>query len=450
MTTPTIPKDTQTSDWQTKYQADRAHDVDNKRRNIMFLTYLLSVLISSIYATAYIWSYYRQQLVARLGILDIWLLITIMNTVTVLAAFFLLYRTASHLFTSLYLREEDNPKTRLALRFFGIPPMPPPLYVFDSMNYPIVMIKDGKVDAKNDWVMWLGGPARLLIFDGNAVYVERGNSFSRILGPANRFPFLDATETVKAVIDLHPQVVIKPDVKGWTKDGIEVQMEVRIECQIGLEGITEATSKGLLYPYGPISVKKAFESVVVRYDREKKCLAEFNWVDRVGGYIEGELSTYVFSHTLDELFLAERGPDQLLSPDVTANWLKEMNKQLINSIGMRVLSLQITDVKPIDETVNEQRVKSWEARKQSAVAISEGKTKAYGILAHEKARAEAERDLIDAIVEGLRSHPTTYSEQLILSLSGILDQSLKDSDYGMYIPGETLESFNKLRDLLHL
>ncbi len=443
------------SQWQTKYKAKDAHAADGKRQDAIFLAYLVAVFISVTYVTAYLWFYRGQAIFKRWGesgLFLVWLLVTVIAVATAIAAFYLLFRAAISFFNRLYEREEfdSDSAARVGLRFFGIPPSPPPLRKIDAFKYPFVLIRDGKVDPKKDWITWLGGPARLLIFDGNALYVERGNSFSRVIGPAGALPFLDATERVRAVVDLHPHVLSKPGgIKAWTKDGILVQMDVRLECQIDLEDMTEATSKGLLYPYGPTSVRKAVEKTPVRYDQDKKCLMEVSWPEKVWGSVQGVLATYIFSHTLDELFLAESGTDQVHSRDVTANWLQSLNAGLKEG-GTRLLSLQITNVTPVDSEVNEKRVKYWEAMKQSAVIVSEGEAKADGILAHEKARAEAERDLIDAIVNGLGPTEDSYDDQLVLALSGILDQSIKDNDMGLYIPGETLGSLQKLRELLKL
>jgi hypothetical protein len=449
------PANNDPSQWQTKYKAKDAHAADGKRSGAISMGYSAALFISSLYVTAYLWFYYAATIVDWVGKIGILLLLGLVAVVLALitsAVRKLLFQAAISFFDRLYERDEfdSDAAERIKLRFSGIPPSPPPLRRFDAFKYPFVLIRDGRVDPKKDWIQWLGGPARLLIFDGNALYVERGNKFSRVIGPSNSLPFLDATERVRAVVDLHPHVLVKPaGIKAWTKDGILVQMDVRLECQIGVEGMTEATSKGLLYPYGPISVKKAVEKTPVRFDQEKKCLTEIEWPDKVWGSVQGVLATYIFSHTLDELFLAESGADQVHSRDVTSSWLENLNAGLREG-GTRLLSLQITNVRPVDPQVNEKRVKYWEAIKQSVVTISEGEAKAHGILAHEKARAQAERDLINAIVDGLGSAKDSYDDQLVLALSGILDQSLKDNDLGLYMPGETLGSLQKLRELLKL
>jgi len=455
-----VSSDTESVNWQTKYKAKDAHDADARRSDSRSLLRAAAIFISSVFATAYLWSQNEQGFTDWFGANGLlWggLLITILIIVAFLLTFSALFRLATNLFISLYQPPEGTkPAERIRLRYNGIPPYPPafensPSPLDKYFTYPFVIIKEGRVDPHGDWISWLGGPARLVIFDGNAVYVERGDRFSRVIGPASHLPFLDASERVKAVVDLRPQVIIKPaGVRAWTKDGIQVRMDVRLECQIGLEGVTEATSKGLLYPYGPISVKKAIEKMAVRYDRDKKGLVESDWADGVWGQVQGFLATYISGHTIDELFLAEKVAGQLQSQEVAAKILRDMNTKL-DDYGTRLASLQITNVVPTSSKVDEQRVRTWEAKKQSAATVSEGQAKAYAILAREKARAQAERDLIDAIVEGLRkTDPTKYNEQLVLSLSGIMDQSLKDTDFAPYIASQTLESLEKLRALLKL
>jgi len=445
-----IPTSTEVEIWRTKYEAKKAHEADAKRSDIILLLHIIAILISTTYVTAYIWFYKGKVLIDWLGknglMLEL-ILTAIMLIVISWFAFFTLFKSATKFFVDLYQPSDDTDlKSRIQLRFFGVPTIPPPL---DNVwDYPFVLIKDGKLDPPDRWVTWLGGPAKLVIFDGCALYLERGNRFSRVVGPGMPLPFLDRTETVKAVVDLRPQVRLGR-VSTWTKDGIRIQMEVRMECQIGLEGMTKASSENLIYPYGPISVKKAIERTAVRFDQEKKCLVESDWGDGIWGQVRGFLASYVASHSVDGLFMAGIGNGQILSQNVSDNICQELNAKL-SDYGARLLSLQIVNV-TIPDDVNAQRIQVWGARKQSVIAITGGQAKAYEILAREKARAEAERDLIEGIADGLAGiDPSKYHEVLVLSLSGILDQSLGDFELRPYIAGETLESLKKLRELLKL
>jgi hypothetical protein len=452
MVTPTLPPFR--NNWQSGPTTRDAQEADLRRIESILLIHAAGVTVSSLFIGCYIWFYFHERLnwMGENGVISCWLLSIIFLTILSFGVFALFFRVSIAFFNELYQPTEENmAENRLRLRFFGAPLMPPPF----AINYPSVTIKDVKIDSRDDWVCWLGGPARLIIHDGNALYVERGNLFSRVIGPTRQPVLLDRTEKVRLVVDLHPQVITKagsqPDgISAWTKDGVRVQMDIRLECQVGLEGRSPATSDHLLYPFGPVSVRKTVENIVVRYDAEDKTLVETTWADRVWGEVKGTLSNYVFSHTLDELFLAEKAAGQLQSQEVLQNIFDRINTNLFN-IGTRLLSLQITNITPVDPQVNIQRVRTWEAMKQSSAAVTKGQAEANQILSIEKARAEAERDLIDAIIEGLRNtNPALYDKQLILSLSGILEQSLNDSELVAYIPGETLDSLKKLRELLRL
>lgn len=113
-----------------------------------------------------------------------------------------------------------------------------------------------------------------------------------------------------------------------------------------------------------------------------------------------------------------------------------------------ILNLQISNIN-IPEDVKRQRLDTWGAEKQSITTITEGQIKAYGIRTREKARAEAQRDIIAAIAEELEKiEPTHLQESLLMTLSDILNQSLSDPWTRTYITSEALNTLEKINDLL--
>ena len=64
------------------------------------------------------------------------------------------------------------------------------------------------------------------LYHGFAAYLEYGNTFGRVVGAGVPIPILDNRETIKAVVDLRPQIR-EFDVNGWTKDGIPTLDTVR-------------------------------------------------------------------------------------------------------------------------------------------------------------------------------------------------------------------------------
>jgi len=314
------------------------------------------------------------------------------------------------------------------------------LYGYGSM----VPIRSEQLSSSHSWLNWLGGPAGLVIHDGFAVYLEKGNRFSRVLGPG--IFHIEPAETVKTIVDLRP-IVRNGSVKAWTKDGIKIELEVRMETQIGHETNQPNEPANLVYPFNPDDVKKAVEKTAVRFNRETQSLTESNWVDGVWGKVQGFLATYISSHTVDELFLAEWGTSQMLSQSASRKVFQDLNQNLIE-YGARISNLQITNF-TIPPEVNKQRIDNWEAERQSIETITVGQTKAYEIREREKARAEAEQEIIANIAKEMeRIDFDRLQETVLLSLSGILDQSLSDPFTRTLVTNETLDTLEKLKKLL--
>ena len=150
---------------------------------------------------------------------------------------------------------------------------------------------------------------------------------------------------------------------------------------------------------------------------------------------------------MDELFLAEWGPSQMLSQNASKKVFRDLNLGLIE-YGARISNLQITNF-TIPEEVNQQRIQTWEAERQSLASITVGQTKAYEIREREKARAEAEQEIIASIAKDMEKIDfDRLQETILLSLSGILDQSLSDPFTRTLVTNETLDTLEKLKKLL--
>ncbi len=100
-------------------------------------------------------------------------------------------------------------------------PMPFSEWFSSLSQFKYVLVQNGEFLKKDEWTTWLacnlGGPLLLIVFDGSALYIERGNRFSRIVGPGAAY--LERYETIKYAVDLRAKV--KTDkIEVWTKDGI--------------------------------------------------------------------------------------------------------------------------------------------------------------------------------------------------------------------------------------
>jgi regulator of protease activity HflC (stomatin/prohibitin superfamily) len=439
------------NDWQTAYTRENAYQDSDKygSKFILPIFFCFLILLTYVCLRTIPFPFFKTySLLIRVGFAVAFLLLFFL--LFVLMAFVPANYFASKFLTEFYnLPSTVDPSKIINHRLFGISKLPPPLNKFSESPY--IIAKNGEIDKKDKWTGWisghLGGPINLIVFDGNALYLERGNRFSRIVGPGEKISFLEWYETIKYVVDLRPKVKSdKFDV--WTKDGINIKLTAQIECRIGDPSKNDPVN-GIVYPYDPVAVKKAIERHALRWlpNRQEGEPSEFTWIDAAWGQVTGIVPGYIGSRMLDDLFIASRESGQILSPSA----MKEVFEKLNNAtkiFGVFIMDFQIVKVE-MPEQVYEHQKDQWKTERQSITTIVEGQTKAFHIRSQEKARADAQRDLILAIVDGLeKNNDGKYAEPLLLSLSGILDNSMKDPLMRAYLANETLETLGKIKTML--
>jgi regulator of protease activity HflC (stomatin/prohibitin superfamily) len=323
-------------------------------------------------------------------------------------------------------------------------PMPFSEWFPSIAQFKYILVQNGEIRNPNGWPAWMacniGGPILLIVFDGSALYIERGNRFSRVVGPG--ISFLERYEKIKYALDLRPKS--KTDsVSVWTKDGIFIKLTVCIEYRIG---DPQNTKPHLLHPCDPVAVKKAIERYSLRWPDPTKEPGEFTWEDAVWGQVTGIIPDYIGSRFLDDLLVADRNGGQILAPEATSKIFESLNGAT-RGFGVYVTDFQIVSVE-LPPEVEQCYVEYWEAERQSRTVIMDGKAKAFDIRAREKIRAKAQHDLILAIADGLRKNESgQMNEALLLSLSEVLDHGLNDPYVRSLTANETLETLEKIKDM---
>ncbi len=376
------------------------------------------------------------------------LLVLLMTYVTFKALRRIAFLGTKKLFTQFRLPPESiDPAKVIKYRLKRRIKLPMPFSeLFPSISqFKYIIVKDGQIRDKDDWVAWMGhnigGPILLVVSDGSALYIERGNRFSRIVGPGTSF--LERYETIKYAVDLRAKTKMG-DLAVWTKDGIVVKLKARIEYRIG-DPHKVGDNPRLIYPYSPADVKQAVERYALRWPDTDPAPSEFTWEDAAWGQVTAIVPGYIGSRFLDDLLVADRHNGQILSPDAANEIFEALNKAT-NLFGVYITDFQILSIDPPPE-VKKQYVEYWEAEKQSLAIIMDGKAKAFGIRAREKARAEAQQDIILKIADGLRKNED-QDEVLLLSLSKVLDNTLSDPYIRSYVAKEALETLEKLKNML--
>lgn len=451
--------------WQGRYSAGE-NRWEDLRRSGRFITPIVLLIVLAIFYALFGFTFLRMESWAPPGpsplsqsLFTLRVLIVVFAPLLALLAGLIFIFKQSAAFTASLYRPKEGEKLRplIQRRLLGIPPVPPPLGAL--VHYPFVLLQE-PVLAEDHWARWLGGPAILVIYDGVAVYLERGNQFSRVVGPGMPMPFLDRYERIKEIIDLRPQTKIDK-VLPWTKDGIRITLTIRAECQIDACPEAVKQSSHLRFPFDPLAVKTAVERMTVKINRAGE-LFECSWLEGAWGTITGLINAYVAGHTLDELFLApqtkgstpsgtsDKDPskeiEQILSQKVRGE-LDKARKSLAQN-GVKVLSIQITKVE-VPAQVLELRARYWETAKQQIAALRNSRAEADRIRIRERAHAEAQRTMLKAITQQLEKvDEKNLTEPLLVSLSGILDQGLEDPIVRPLIAKESFAVLDRVRKML--
>ncbi len=470
--------------WQTQYTAEEAHWDDLRRMGVVLVPLLLLIFImlmagvvfSTIHGSS--WSENANSTSDAVFLIFRMAVSAILPLLLLVFAIIFLYKATIHFLRELYLPPEDFPLLkRIQQRLLGVPPLPKLVKMF--WKYPFITIKEpGDLDAHH-WVRWLGGPATLVVYDGNALYLERGNQFSRIVGPGSPpMPFLMREETVKAVVDLRPQVLTQI-VKPWTKDGIQLKLNITIECQISASEQAIRASRNLVYPFDPLAVKQAVEYTAVKsqfagrqvpdtdahltdiYEPPEPTsniqgslvLVESDWLDGVWGKASGYINRHISCYSIDEIALSELSEigettGNLYNYKFAPEHIKNINDQLaIASCGAKVTTIQMTMTIP--DAVRDYRIKYWESEWQKRASIRQSKSEGARIRLVEEAHARANKGMLEAITGQLKDiDPDNLAEPILMSLAGIMENSLDDPVVRPIIAKNSLDLLDHLRDIL--
>lgn len=431
------------------------------------LAYFIPIFLLNIVATAYAFGYafihVEEWAPNPLNPFTYYLfllrlsVVILLPVILMLAGWHFIFQQVHEFVSHLYDSESVTEKltSLIRRRLFGVPHFPPPLGAF--IKYPFLRIEDTTLD-QGHWARWLGGPAILVIHDGIAVYVERGNQFSRILGPGEPMPLLERYERIKQIIDLKPQIKTG-DVTPWTKDGIPIKLNLRAELQINASDEAFEKSHKFRFPFDPLAVKTAVETVSVNIVDGK--LNEQSWLDGAWGTVNAFVNGFVAGHSLDELLLAphaenhtnsnhhsQEAIEQILSREIS-NQVTEKIQSALRNNGAKILDLQITSVE-VPPEIDELRTKYRESVKQKIAAQRNSRAEAEHIRVREQAHAEAQRTMLMTIIKRLENvPPDQLTEALTLSLSGLLDQGLDDSLIRPLLAKESFAVLERIQKMLN-
>jgi hypothetical protein len=425
--------------WQNAYTENKGFADSLKRTGGLLIPVIVTMIVPMFYAI-----FYLLDLLSRAQADDLPKSVQIQYTVlgiilifipiifTGLIFTFMLKTAGTFLKTFHNLPDSINIKEVVGLRVFGRVPMPPPLSTV--IKFPTVNTKDGESDPLENWHTTIGGPVKLKIEPGNAVYLERGDRFSRVVGQGNAF--MELHEKIKAVVNVGPHSKTF-EVNAWTKDGIKIDLKVKGEYFLGAVERNEQ-NEDVLIPFDPAAIRNAVEQTLIGGKEGHE------WLEGAIGKTKGALSNYISNRHLEEIFMKD---NRLFTKPTMDDLLANINKN-IQSLGVYLSHFQIMDAQMQPE-ITKQRLETWETDYKSHKTITESKGKAHLFREREKARAEMQRNLIYTLANGLeRINLKNFSEPLLLSIAALLDQSMSDPEVRATLAKEALETLEKTQEVI--
>jgi len=322
-----------------------------------------------------------------------------------------------------------------------------------GIHGPIVFVRDGLLVGSVEELRRRGMGA-ILVDGSSGVVLERGRSYSRAHGPG--IVFTDSNERLAATFDLRKQSR-SHEAAALTKDGIEIKANVSVTFALDpgdqvspreLQDERDFLHQARITPAFPFNPESAFKAYYGFAVNDKQELVK--WLDLPLIVATEFFRDQISKNNLDDLF---RPKDPLASPfSAMQTRLTDLvqKAQLLKDRGIKVYSVSVGSVEfPTD--VTETRLRSWGAhwQKEAQLALAMADVETERI--KEKARAEAQVDMLNHFREFLGQTFTGEGEgdagkkEIAQKFVTALNRVASDPVTHMLISGETMRQLSNLR-----
>lgn len=262
-----------------------------------------------------------------------------------------------------------------------------------------------------------------------AIAVGKGNSFSHPAGPG--FVRLQPGERPVQVIDLR-QHLRNADATANTRDGIPLEARVRVMFQVK-QSQQDHEGDPLTYPYDKSAI--FWVSQLNTFDQD-------NAVRRWSEQIAPQAITYMISEiaqfNLDELWQDPsifRGIEQRIRRQLRSNF---------DEWGIKIHNVKVIP-EEMPEQIAEQRLENWRAPWQSQIQVQEAVGNAEAMRRIRLARARAQIDIIETIMQGInemqQAEEASLPEIITLRIIDVLeDAASKNTSQAYLLPSQVLAS----------
>ena len=277
----------------------------------------------------------------------------------------------------------------------------------------------------------------LIVVDGHSVVVTRRFlHYLRVLGPGTHFteplervPVAgDGSKRshVREVIDLRKQMRYQP-VTAQTKDGMTVTTALVTIFYIDRDPDPKLDERHTFRYY-----EQAVQKAVMSERVGEKSSERFDWTTLPTALGTDMLLHILSTYTVDELYAPREDDEGLSQPEMRKRIREELTgalREKLKAYGIYLLSASCTKIAPADARVTRQRIDAWRANRERQIDIEEAYAQAEVERNRERARGEAQRDMILRIVDGMQAVPEQYQDSLVpLRLAAALEDLFGNMD----------------------
>lgn len=287
-------------------------------------------------------------------------------------------------------------------------------------------------------LLHIGGPGWVRVEIGNVAVTEWNGRFYRILGAGAHK--LERFETVYAVLDLRPQERTATQIPLMTQDGIPLTANLAVHFRLASANQTQSINDP--FPFDTTAVRTAAYSQIVPADGQVA-----PWDTAPLGAARGILTNIIAKYPLDKI-LAPTQSD--VEPLLTIrNELFFQVREAMLQKGIDVSQVQISQLE-LRPDVSQQYIKYWQSFSETDMRLSRVEGEAAALEMMEMAQAEAEMNMIHAILEGVQharySHNAANIRDVVaLRLVEALEKMARHSQQVAPLPQNLLTQIDTLR-----
>jgi regulator of protease activity HflC (stomatin/prohibitin superfamily) len=318
-------------------------------------------------------------------------------------------------------------------------------------NYPCYVVNDDPQGGDRIEKRVKGSPftrfawgSGVIISDADrAVAVSDGIRFKGVKGPGVIFTTFG--DRPAGALDLRPQLRTLT-ARALTKDGIEVKVLFFAPFQI--DRGRRRPRLGRPFPYRENAAFRAVLGQKIEHETDNKASEQRSWDELPQILGERVIQDILSGYHFDELY----GPYEIDEKPPRIHIAKEFVRRLreeLQPLGLYLVGGGIANIEPVEEEVLERRVRSWRADWTRRVMLKQARSQAERLRRIERARAEAQADLILTLGEMLaeldRPGVDVTPEKVVPEFLRVLEELALRPALRRYLPRGAAQEVRRLR-----